>query len=77
MAAAPIIYQRAVIGPNVTGRLGVRLLEFFRTRACWLEIVARRNLKLAVNLRLADHDDVERVIDFSETLARARQRVIV
>ena len=61
----------------VTGRLGVRLLEFCRTRAFWLETVARRNLKLAVNLRLADHDCVKRVLDFCETLACPRQRVIV
>jgi hypothetical protein len=63
--------------PAVTGRLGVRLLEFGRTRAFWLETVARRNLKLAVNLRLADHDCVKRVLDFCETLACPRQRVIV
>jgi hypothetical protein len=32
--------QEAVI-EGVTGRLGVRLLEFSRTRAFWLETVAR------------------------------------
>jgi hypothetical protein len=38
---------------TVTGRLGVRLLEFGRTRAFWLETVARRNLKLAGSASLS------------------------
>ena len=37
-------YDKAPARPfssGVTGRLGVRLLEFSQTRACWLETVAR------------------------------------
>ena len=55
-------------GPVDAGHLGVRLRDFSRRWAFWLETEAGLNLKLAANVRLDCGSRSEPDLDFGEAL---------